>query len=267
MSTLRRLAFAGAFALPISLCIAAPSSASTLDGPFEPWSYGSSESSATWAGIGGAGTTDTEEGYDYWGHHWSEEDTAVAGIGGAAVTHSEQSDADDDWDDDGWTDTDTDYDHGWNGTHHVHGWTGDHDGDHMAVNHHHAVSHPDPVEPADHVTYTQPVADIDDDDDDDAGYAHESHSAGPDGATSTHVASYAGDDHAAYASSHLAAGPDGASSEGVHAVAVPGYAGYHNWYTAAGPGGTAVYSTTAVADAHDHDWSDGDNDYDSYDED
>ncbi|SEF34072.1 hypothetical protein SAMN05421837_107193 [Amycolatopsis pretoriensis] len=251
MSTLRRLALAGAFALPISLVAVAPSSAGTFDGPYEPWTpWSHFETSGSYAGIGGAATTDTEGGSDWWGHHWSESDGAYAGIGGAAVTHSEESGTDDtDWDDG------DDDNGGWNNhhntvTHHVQ---------------HHAVSHPDPVDTADHVTYTQPAADTDDDDDADdaASYVQEAHWAGADGASSAHIASHAGDHYATYDSGHLTAGPGGASSEGVHALAVPGYAGYHNWYTAAGAGGTAVHSVTAEADAdtHDHGWQD----YDSYD--
>lgn len=256
MSTLRRLALAGAFALPISLVAVAPSSAGTLDGHYEPWTpWSHFETSGSYAGIGGAATTDTEGGSDWWGHHWSESDSTFAGIGGAGVTHSEESGTDDDGD---WDDNDN-------------GWSGDDDD--VAVTHHvhHAVSHPDPVDTADHVTYTQPAADTDDDDDADAeaGYVHEAHWAGADGASSTHIASHAGDHHAVYDSGHLTAGPGGASSEGVHALAVPGYAGYHNWYTAAGTGGTAVHSVTAEADADagDHGWQDYDEDfdYDSYD--
>ncbi|SFW90103.1 hypothetical protein [Amycolatopsis australiensis] len=257
MSTLRRLALAGAFALPISLVVVAPSSAGTLGGPYEPWS---SESSASFAGIGGAGTTESEAGSDWWGHHWSETDTSFAGIGGAAVTHHEDAGDDcDDWNGDDWNGDDG-YDHGWTGhwtshpaVYHAHG-------DDTAVTH--TVSHPDAVAPVQHVTTAQPV--VDTDTDDDASYVHETHSAGVDGATSAHVASHAGDDYATYEAGHLAAGPDGASSAGVHAVAVPGYAGYHNWYTAAGEAGTAVHSVTSIADANDHDWAD-DYGYDAYD--
>jgi len=260
MSTLRRLALAGAFALPISLVAVVPASAGTPDGPYEPWTpWSHFETSGTYAGIGGAATTETEGGSDWWGHHWSETDGAFAGIGGAGVVHSEESGTDDDcdWDDGDWDDDDN-------------GWSGDWHGNHTAVAHHvqhHAVSHPDPVEPAaDHVTYTRPAADTDDDDDD-VGYVQESHWAGADGASSAHIVSHANDHHATYDSGHLTAGPDGASSEGVHALAVPGYAGYHNWYTAAGTGGTAVHSVTAEADADtgDHGWQGYDEDYDSYD--
>ncbi|MGW5718946.1 hypothetical protein ACWEVP_22430 [Amycolatopsis sp. NPDC003865] len=250
MSTLRRLALAGAFAVPISLVIAGPSSAGPLDGPYEPWTpWSHFETSGSYAGIGGAATTDTEGGTGWWGHHWSETDGAYAGIGGAGVVHSEESGTGDDTDgDDGDSTDDAAV------THHVH---------------HHAVAHPDPVEPAEHVTHSQPAADTDtdDDDDDDAGYVQQAHWAGADGASSTHIASHAGDHYAAYDSGHLTAGPDGASSEGVHSLAVPGYAGYHNWYAAAGTGGTAVHSVTAEADADadagDHGWQDYDEDYDS----
>jgi len=78
MSALRRLAAAGAFALPLSLVIACPANAGQPGRPDDSWS---AESSGNWAGIGGAGTTDTEEGSDWWGHHWSDTETAVAGIG------------------------------------------------------------------------------------------------------------------------------------------------------------------------------------------
>ncbi|HET6708474.1 hypothetical protein [Amycolatopsis sp.] len=220
MSTLRRLAVAGAFALPFSLVIAAPATAHPLDRPHGSWS---AESSGSWAGIGGAGTTDTDEGSTWWGHHWSEQDTAVAGIGGAFVTHSGES-----------------------GDHHD---ADDHDA--PAVVHHHVVSHPDPVdqEPAGHVIRPVYDTDTDDDDDGDVGYHAEQQSAGVDGATSAHVASHAGEHHATYEAEKLTAGPYGASSEGAHAVAVPDYAGYHAWYTAAGVGGAAAHSVTSVADA------------------
>ncbi|MEV6645831.1 hypothetical protein [Amycolatopsis sp. NPDC051371] len=250
MSTLRRLAFAGAFALPISLVIAGPSSAGTFDGPFDPWS---SETSTSWAGIGGAGTTDTDEGATVWGHHWSEEDSAVAGIGGAAVVHSEESGDDADT---GWTGDGNDGD--WNNS-----WNNDAD---VAVPHH-AVHHPvettshhSPARPAHHHT----------DDADDASYVAETQSADIDGATSSHIESHAGDDHATYEAGALTAGPDGASSEGVHSIAVPGYAGYHNWYVAAGEDGAVAHSASAVADAtdewhgrhhHDHEYN-HDHDYD-----
>jgi len=219
MSTLRRLAVAGAFALPLSLVIVAPANAHPLDWPHDSWS---AESSGSWAGIGGAGTTDTDEGSTWWGHHWSEQDTAVAGIGGASVTHSGES---------GGYDAD------------------DHDYDGPAVAGHHAVSHPDPVdrEPTGHVV--RPVYDTDDDEDGAVGYFAEQHSAGVDGATSAHVVSHAGEHHAAYEAEKLTAGPYGASSEGAHAVALPDYAGYHAWYTTAGVGGASAHSVTSVADA------------------
>lgn len=216
MSTLRRLAVAGAFALPLSLVIAAPATAHPIDWPHDSWS---AESSSSWAGIGGAGTTDTDEGSTWWGHHWSESDSAVAGIGGASVTHTGESGHD------GWYDGDCD---DYDGDDH---WvTGDYDDDADDV--HHAVSHPDPVYDAD-----------------DVGYHAEQQSAGVDGATSAHVVSHAGEHHATYEAEKLTAGPFGASSEGAHAVAVPDYAGYHAWYTTAGVGGAAAHSVTAVADA------------------
>ncbi|MFJ7217097.1 hypothetical protein [Amycolatopsis sp. NPDC098790] len=261
MSTLRRLAFAGAFALPISLAIVVPSSAGTLDGPYESWTPWSFESSGSYAGIGGAGTYEAEGGSDWWGHDWSEEEGTFAGAGGAGVFHNGHSGTTHDWDDDS-----DDDDNGWTGH-----WTGHHDGDAHTTTHHYVAPQPDPVDTADHVVYTQPV--VDTDDDDDADYVNEVHSAGVNGATSAHIASHAGDDYATYESGNLTAGPGGASSEGVHSLAVPGYAAYHNWYTAAGAGGTAVHSVHAVADADDwagddHDWTDNDEDYDNgYDED
>ncbi|MGW3996445.1 hypothetical protein ACWEF6_23405 [Amycolatopsis sp. NPDC004772] len=275
MSTLRRLAVAGAFALPLSLVIAGPATAHPLDWPHDSWS---AESSSTWAGIGGAGTTDTDEGSTWWGHHWSETDSAVAGIGGAAVTHSGES-GDDGWNHawhhpahDGWYGDDGDCDDYDGDDHHY--VTGEYDDDDDDVVHH-AVSHPDPVdqEPAGYVVH--PVYDADDDADDaddagDVGYYAEQHSAGVDGATSAHVVSHAGEHHATYEAEKLTAGPYGASSEGAHAVAVPDYAGYHAWYTTAGVGGAAAHSVTAVADAtaaDDDDWvvdhdADDESDYD-----
>ncbi|MDX3189870.1 hypothetical protein PV458_15810 [Streptomyces sp. MN03-5084-2B] len=247
---MRRLAVAGAFALPFSLVIAGPATAHPLGRPHDSWS---AESSGSWAGIGGAGTTDTDEGSTWWGHHWSEHDSAVAGIGGASVTHSGESG------DDGWN-------HAWHHPAHD-GWYGggdgdcdDHDGDYdsdgdherPAVVHHHVMSHPDPVDQE----VVRPVYDTDDDADD-VGYHAEQHSAGVAGATSAHVTSHAGEHHAAYEAEKLAAGPYGASSEGAHALAVPDYAGYHAWYTAAGVGGAAAHSVTSVADAtaaDDDDW-------------
>ncbi|MFB9687402.1 hypothetical protein [Amycolatopsis plumensis] len=261
MSTLRRLAVAGAFALPLSLVIAGPATAHPLGWPHDSWT---SESSSSWAGIGGAGTTDTDEGATWWGHHWSESESAVAGIGGAYVTHNGESG-----------------DHGWNRPwHHTahDGWYGDDDGDcddydghgtgdydddddNIVV--HHVVSHPDPV---DHDVVRPVYHVVDNDDADDVGYYAEQHSAGIDGATSGHVVSHAGDHHATYDAEKYTAGPFGASSEGAHAVAVPDYAGYHAWYTAAGVGGAAAHSVTSVADATDHDnvWADhdADSDYD-----
>jgi hypothetical protein len=233
MSALRRLAAAGAFALPLSLVIACPATAGQPGWPDGSWS---AESSGSWAGIGGAGTTDTEEGSDWWGHHWSDTETAVAGIGGAAVTHSGESG-----------------DHGWNHTWHhaVHDWDDnddcdgdDYDGPAVAAPHH-VVGHPDPVmdEAPAHPVYEAA------DDADDAGYAAESHSAGVDGASSAHVVSHAGEHHATYEAEKLTAGPYGASSEGAHSVAVPDYAGHHSWYTAAGVDGAEAHSVTAVADA------------------
>ncbi|MEV6443845.1 hypothetical protein [Amycolatopsis sp. NPDC051716] len=271
MSTLRRLAVAGAFALPLSLVIAGPSTAQPLGWPNDSWS---AESSGSWAGIGGAGTTDTDEGTTWWGHHWSDSDSAVAGIGGAYVTHSGES-GDDGWNhawhhpaQGGWhdgDDDDCDYDGGdYDGGHH-HYVNGDYDHDAPDVTeHHHVMSHPDLVnqEPAGYVVH--PVYAADDDDADDVGYYAEQHSAGADGATSAHVVSHAGEHHATYDAEKYTAGPYGASSEGAHAVAVPDYAGYHAWYTAAGVGGAAAHSVTAVADATDDDnvWADHDADSD-----
>lgn len=273
MSTLRRLAVAGAFALPLSLVIAGPATAHPLGWPDDSWS---AESSATWAGIGGAGTTDADEGSTQWGHYWSDQDSAVAGIGGAAVTHSGES-GDHGWNHawhhtvhDGWHGSDNgdcdDYDgNGYDGD----GWHGhDYDTadyDSPVVAGHHAVSHPDPVneEPVGYVVH--PAYDADDNDDADVGYHAELHSAGADGATSAHIVSHAGEHHATYDAEKMTAGPYGASSEGAHALAVPDYAGYHAWYTAAGVGGAAAHSVTSVADATDDDaWTDhhADSDYD-----
>ena len=213
MSALRRLAVAGAFALPLSLVIAGPATAAPRGWPDGSWS---SESSGTWAGIGGAGTTGTEEGSNHWGHHWSETETAVAGIGGAAVTHSGESGDDCD---------------GYDAP--------------AVARPHHVVGHPDPV--VDEAPAVRPVHD--NDTADDVGYAAESHSAGIDGASSAHVVSHAGEHHATYEAEKLTAGPYGASSEGAHSVAVPDYAGHHSWYTAAGVDGAEAHSVTAVADA------------------
>ncbi|WP_410597537.1 hypothetical protein [Amycolatopsis sp. lyj-23] len=253
MSTLRRLAVAGAFALPLSLVIAGPATAHPFGGPQGTWN---AESSATWAGIGGAGTTDTDEGGTWWGnHHWSESESAVAGIGGAYVTHNGES-GDDGWNPawhhtvhGTWHDQDNgdcdDYDG--NGYH-----SGDYD-DSPAVSHHYVVSHPDPVnqEPAGYVVH--PVYSTDHDNADNVGYYAETHSAGADGATTGHVISHAGEHHAVYDAEKLSAGPYGASSEGAHALAVPDHAAYHAWYTAAGVSGAAAHSVTAVADTTDDD--------------
>ncbi|WP_290061964.1 hypothetical protein [Amycolatopsis solani] len=217
MSTLRRFAVAGAFALPVSL-LAVPASASTSD---TPWS---AETSSSYAGIGGAGTTDTDEGATRWGY-WSEEDTVVAGIGGAAVIHSEQSDADDDY---GHPD-----------------WSGD--DDHAAVTH---GRHPAATRHHDrHVTHARPA-------DHEASYVAEAQTADVTGAASSHTESHAGDDYATYESGNHTAGPDGASSEGVHAVAVDDHAEYHTWYAAADEAGAIVHSVSTVADASDDAWGD-----------
>ncbi|WP_033260677.1 hypothetical protein [Amycolatopsis vancoresmycina] len=289
MSTLRRLAVAGAFALPLSLVIAGPATAHPLDWPNDSWS---AESSSAWAGIGGAGTTDTDEGGTWWGHHWSGSDSAVAGVGGASVTETEES-GDHHWNQpwhhathDGWYGDDNDYDGcGCN----------DYDNNDNGYDHHvvhHAVSHPDPVEEApaahSHPAYDNNGCGCDDYDNNDNGYDHngydhhngwnhdndydhdasygaETHSAGIDGATSGHVWSHAGEHYATYEAEKLTAGPNGASSEGAHSVAVPDYAGHHSWYTAAGIDGAEAHSVTAEANANDDDaWAyhDADNDYD-----
>lgn len=262
MSTLRRLAVAGAFALPLSLVIAGPATAQPLGWPNDSWS---AESSSSWAGIGGAGTTDTDEGGTWWGHHWSGSDSAVAGIGGAAVTHTEESG-----------------DHGWNQPwHHAthEAWHGDdnngdcddYEGDdyHHYDSHpaaHHVVSHPDPVEEAPAV-HTRPVHEaVDNGYDHNASYGAEMHSAGIDGATSGHVWSHAGEHYATYDAEKLTAGPYGASSEGAHSVAVPDYAGHHSWYNAAGIDGAEAHSVTAVADTTDDAWAYHDADDSDYDQ-
>ncbi|WP_199199313.1 hypothetical protein [Amycolatopsis sp. CA-128772] len=268
MSTLRRLAVAGAFALPLSLVIAGPATAHPLGWPNDSWSAGSSSS---WAGIGGAGTTDTDEGGTWWGHHWSESESAVAGIGGAAVTHSYES-GDNDWNRP-WHHNVHDGSYGHDNDHGDGCGCNDYDHDNYPVTHH-AVSHPDPVDNDAPAVHTHPVYDADDHDgydhhgyDHDASYGAEMQSAGIDGATSGHVWSHAGEHYATYEAEKLTAGPYGASSEGAHSVAVPDYAGHHSWYTAAGIDGAETHSVTAVADATDDDaWAyhdvDGDSDYD-----
>jgi hypothetical protein len=248
MSTLRRLAVAGAFALPLSLVIAGPATAHPLGWPNDSWS---AESSSAFAGIGGAGTTDTNEGGTWWGHHWSSSESTMAGIGGAAVTHTAESGDHHDWNQpwhhathDGWygDDNDTDCDD-YEGDDYHH-----HDGHPVT---HHVVSHPDPVEEAP-VVHSHPAYDNNDNNyGHEASYGAELQSAGIDGATSGHVWSHAGEHHAVYDAEKLTAGPYGASSEGAHSVAVPDYAGHHSWYTAAGVDGAEAHSVTAVADADD----------------
>ncbi|MEV6824436.1 hypothetical protein [Amycolatopsis sp. NPDC051102] len=269
MSTLRRLAVAGAFALPLSLVIAGPATAHPLGWPNDSWS---AESSGAWAGIGGAGTTDTDEGGTWWGHHWSGQESTMAGVGGAAVTSSEESGDYHDWNQP-WHHAS----HGsWYGDNDNDGWYG-HDNDNCGCDYegddyhhhdsypatHHVVSHPDPVEEAP-VVHSHPA--YDGDDYDHASYGAEMHSAGIDGATTGHVWSHAGEHYATYDAEKLTAGPYGASSEGAHSVAVPDYAGHHSWYTAAGIDGAAAHSVTAEADASDsnHAWAyhDADDDYD-----
>lgn len=237
MSTLRRLAVTGAFAVPLSLLLAGTSGADIGDGPFGP--AATVHSSTTYAGIGGAGTIHEAMGSGYHGSWWSEQSASTAGPGGAVVQH-----------------------HAATGTNHHHGsWTNDtesddsvHDNDSddrvSTVASHPVRQHTRHVAQRPHeyttTTYTRHR-------DQDASYVDKTLTADVDGATSSTVASHAGDDYAVYHSADLAAGPGGASSQGVHAVAVPEYAGYKSWYAAADVTGATVHEVSAVADATDDD--------------
>ncbi|MFI9450127.1 hypothetical protein [Amycolatopsis sp. NPDC052450] len=232
MTELRRWALAAAAAVPLSLGFTGVAAADPDHGPD---TAGHTETSVTYAGIGGAGTIDSTWGIDHHGNEWSEEDAVVAGPTGAAVVHTEEFDAEE-------SDIDTDDDEADDDdkpgrpTYHGHGKRPvAHTDDEVSISKHRPVkSHP--------VRETRPSHVV---------YAESTKTADEDGATSSHVVSHAGDDHAVYESSDLSAGPDGAVSEGVNAVAVPQYASYDKWYTAADEDGAITHEVTAVADATD----------------
>jgi hypothetical protein len=237
MTEFRRWAVAAAMTVPLSLMTAGVSSAGTGDGPDE---FGVTETSMTYAGIGGAGTIESESATDddWW---WSEQSATTAGPMGAAVVHSGESGSDDE--DESWTDDDR--------------------AGRPAVAHgkRHASAKESVSPPLRQHDYGRPGhshsrPSHESGETGDVGYVESTKTADLAGATSSHVASHAGDDYAVYESSDLSAGPDGAVSEGVKAVAVPEFAGYDKWYTAAGETGAVVHEVSSVADADDDDWSD-----------
>ncbi|HET6285603.1 MAG TPA: hypothetical protein VFG15_02495 [Amycolatopsis sp.] len=228
MTEMRRWALAAAAAVPLTLGF---SGVAVADTDHDPGTIGSSATSVTYAGIGGAGTVDSTWSVDHHGNQWSEEDAAMAGPMGAVVMHHEESDIDTDEDD--WSGYDKPgrptYGHGKRPVAHT--------ADEVSIaKHRPATIRPDRETRPAHVAYTASLKTADED-----------------GATSSHVASHASDNHAVYESSDLSAGQDGAVSEGVKAVAVPQYASYDKWYTAADEDGAIVYEVSAVADATD--WS------------
>ncbi|SFJ71262.1 hypothetical protein [Amycolatopsis regifaucium] len=241
MTKMRRWALAAAAVVPLSLVSAGVAAAAQGDWP---GNAGFSESSATYAGIGGAGTIHSDSVFDGDGNHWTEESAVLAGPTGAAVLHNEEADFDDDYD--GWV-ADAKpgrpiHTHGKRPIAHT-------DGIRPSVTHHHR-----PVRHVDHA---------------EVAYTESTKTADMYGATSSHVVSHAGDNHAVYEANDLEAGPHGAVSEGVKAVAKPQYASYNNYYNAAGEDGAVTHEVNAVADATDwnddhhhythHHWNDDDN--------
>ncbi|UOZ10662.1 hypothetical protein [Amycolatopsis sp. WQ 127309] len=245
---MRRLAVTGAFAVPLSLFLAGTSGADTADGPYRPDTV---QSSTTYAGIGGAGTTHEEMRAGHHGWWWTEQSGSIAGPGGAAVLHHSESGTGHHHG--SWT-TDTESD-GYHGNS-VHDNDYDTDNDtvashstrqntrHVAQNHRrHTATHAESSRPGRHRDH-------------DAGYVDKTLTADVSGATSSKVASHAGTDYATYESADLAAGPGGATSQGVQAVAVPEYAGYKSWYNAADATGAVVHEVSSVADSGDGNWTD-----------
>ncbi len=230
MTELRRFALAAAAAIPLSLVSAGIASADLGGGP---GTAGFTATSATYAGIGGAGTIHSDSGADHYGHRWSEESAVLAGPMGAAVLHNEESDYDtngNDWVSEGKPGRPT-QSHGKRPVVHT-----DYDG--PSVRHRPVHTHPVREAHRDHVAY-----------------AESTKTADMDGATSSHVASHAGNNHAVYEASDFSAGPDGAVSEGVKSVAKPQYAAYDKWYTAAGEDGAVSHEVSAVADVDE--WNEG----------
>ncbi|WP_410651377.1 hypothetical protein [Amycolatopsis sp. cmx-4-54] len=228
MTELRRWALAAAAVVPLSLVSAGLASAGTGDGP---GTAGYVENSATYAGIGGAGTIDSVSVWDH-GHddHWWTEETAVlAGPTGAAVLHTEESGSADEAvtlpvdDKPGRPSTI----HGKRPIAHTDGHSAPSRHRPSKAHHHHKPHHAQ-------VTY-----------------AASTKTADVTGATSSHVVSQAGDNYALYEAADLSAGPEGAVSEGVQAAAVPQHAHYHKWYTAADEDGAVTHEVSAVADAID----------------
>ncbi|MBB5851298.1 hypothetical protein ACFQ05_42075 [Amycolatopsis umgeniensis] len=236
MTELRRLALAAAAVIPLSLVSAGIASADLGDGPGSP---GFTKTSATYAGIGGAGTIHSASVVDHDGNEWTKESAVLAGPMGAAVLHTEEVDLDDDNDDNDWVSDDKP-----GRPTHSHGKR--------------PVAHTDDSvsTPARRPAKTHAVRETHHDH---VAYAESTKTADSTGATSSHVASHAGDNHAVYESSDLSAGPDGAESEGVKAVARPQYTSYENWYTAADEDGAVSHEVEAVADVTD--WHDNDNDH------
>ncbi len=225
MTELRRLALAAAAVIPLSLVSAGIASADLGGGP---GTVGITKTSATYAGIGGAGTVHSASVSDHYGNRWTEESAVVAGPTGAAVWHSEESEFD--THDNDWVSVKPGrptHSHGKRPV--VHTDSGIHSPTRRPVKVH-------PVRQTHH---------------DHVAYAESTKTADLNGATSSQVASHAGDNHAVYQASELSAGPDGAESEGVKAVAKPEYAGYHKWYTAAGEDGAFSHEVSAVADTTD----------------
>ncbi|MEV7550391.1 hypothetical protein AB0N89_12265 [Amycolatopsis sp. NPDC089917] len=207
-------------------------------GDHVPGTFAAKETSATFAGIGGAGTIHTGSVTDHHGNHWAENSAALAGPMGAVVLHSKEVES---------------------GTHH--GWPVDDKPGRPTYNHgkqpiaqtdgdreYTSKNRPSRVQPVSkhRPSQVQPARESGPSH---VAYTESTKSADMTGATSSHVASHAGDHHAAYESSDLSAGPDGAVSEGVKAVAVPQYSAYHKWYTAAGENGAISHDVSAVAGA------------------
>ncbi|WP_410599649.1 hypothetical protein [Amycolatopsis sp. lyj-90] len=251
MTELRRLALAAAAAIPLSLASAGIASADLGDGP---WTAGTSETSVTYAGIGGAGTIHSDSGYDHHGNRWTEESAVLAGPMGAVVWHNEESDFDTN---DHWNVDDKpgrpSHSHGKRPVAHT-------DGDEVSST---RPAKTLPVREARPVREVHPVRDthpVREAHHGHVAYAESTKTADENGATSSHVASHAGDKHAMYEASDLSAGPDGAESEGVKAVAKPEYTSYHKWNISADEDGASTHEVSSVADVDD--WND---DHDTFD--
>lgn len=272
--SMKRTLLSGLILAP--LCLALPGTAVAAAGPAETlplttgWGSGhsaSTQGSAAFAGIGGAGVLHHDSGVDKWGNAWNEHSGSLAGIGGAAVLHESQEASGGDVRP-LWPAHDNRRAQGVapvSAAHDVHA------ADLKRVNAI-APAKAAPVSQAEEAATgsadTAPVREIRETTPtrgDEDGYPTRHHrdgwssyhaqavSAGPEGASSAEVNSHAGRHHTWYSASALAAGPEGAISAGVAALAVPGAAGYRAWEVGAGPVGAFSHSTEAASGVHEPD--------------